>query len=207
MENEFSLEITQVATDLFLKLGFKSVTMDDVAAHLGISKKTLYKYFSNKETLIEASVDFVHEQIDIKFEEIINLNYNAIEENFILRNMFNELFKTEGDSPIYQLKKYYPTLFYKVRERESKNCMNFFKQNISKGIQTGYYHDNISIEHSSMFYYMLIFAINEEFQKESEVVRLELEALKYHVYAIATEKGKKEFEKQLVIQSENEIKN
>ena len=46
-------KIIQKATEMFLKLGFKSVTMDDIACEMCISKKTIYKYFQNKETLIE----------------------------------------------------------------------------------------------------------------------------------------------------------
>ena len=46
-------KIINKATEMFLKLGFKSVTMDDIACEMCISKKTIYKYFQNKEVLIE----------------------------------------------------------------------------------------------------------------------------------------------------------
>jgi AcrR family transcriptional regulator len=190
-------EIVNTATKMFLTLGFKSVTMDDVAAKMGISKKTIYKYFENKEELIEACVDHVHHEIRVKMTTIFELQKNAVEENFLIRDMFNDMFKTDGDSPVYQLKKHYPIIYERVRERELNQCKEFFTANIIKGIAQGYYKENTPVEYAVLFYYMLIFSINENFPSEKEVTKIELEALKYHTYAIATPKGIIELEKQL----------
>ena len=127
-------EILKIATKLFITIGFKSVTMDDVAAKLGMSKKTLYKHFANKEALIEASVNFVHSDIHNKIQEIYSLKKNAIEENFVISEMFREMFKSDGDSPVYQLKKHYPLIYTKVHSRESEQCKEIFEENIKKGI-------------------------------------------------------------------------
>ena len=70
------------AKEMFLKLGFKSITMDDIAFEMGISKKTIYKYFSNKELLIEESTQMVHEEVRETIESTVAKNHNAIEENF-----------------------------------------------------------------------------------------------------------------------------
>ena len=51
------------ATDLFLNYGFKSITMDDISNHLGISKKTIYQHFENKTSLVEAVSLHVFENI------------------------------------------------------------------------------------------------------------------------------------------------
>lgn len=191
--------IIDTATKMFLTLGFKSVTMDDVASKMGISKKTIYKYFENKELLIEACVNQVHFEIHSKIQHINSLEKNAVEENFLIREMFNDLFKTDGDSPVYQLKKHYPLIYEKVREREASQCQYFFKENILKGIEQGYYRSNINVDLVTEFYYLLIFGINETHQSEREINIIELEALIYHTCAIATDKGKKELLKQLEI--------
>ena len=190
-------EIIKIATKMFITLGFKSVTMDDVAAKMCISKKTIYKYFENKEKLIEASVDHVHLEIHDKVEAIFNLNKNAVEENFIMRDMFNEMFKSDGDSPVYQLKRHYPLIFSKVHARESVQCKEMFAHNINKGIAQGLYKADIDVNNAVLFYYMLIFGINENFQTEKEVTTLELSALIYHTNAIATPLGIAELQKQL----------
>ena len=63
---------------MFLKLGFKSVTMDDIACEMCISKKTIYKYFQNKEALIEEGTEEVHQRIQLMMDEIAAQNFNAI---------------------------------------------------------------------------------------------------------------------------------
>jgi AcrR family transcriptional regulator len=98
-------KIIKKATDMFLKLGFKSVTMDDIAGEMCISKKTIYKYFCNKEVLIEEGTTAIHNEVYKIIDEIVAKDYNAIEENFEIRKMFKEMFKSVNDSPIYQLKK------------------------------------------------------------------------------------------------------
>ena len=92
-------KIIKKATDMFLKLGFKSVTMDDIACEMCISKKTIYKYFSNKEKLIEEGTEVVHQKIHSLMDDIISKNYNAIAENFEMRKMFKEMCQCFDHSP------------------------------------------------------------------------------------------------------------
>jgi hypothetical protein len=190
-------KIIKKATDMFLKLGFKSVTMDDIACEMCISKKTIYKYFGNKEMLIEEGTAIVHNNIHKIINEIVSKNYNAIEENFEIRKMFKEMFKSTDTSPLYQLKKHYPEIHAKLIEAKIEDCNTIFSQNIIKGISQGLYRENIDIQTYVKFYYTLIFSINESTQFESEALKLELEALEYHTRAIATAEGITELEKQL----------
>ena len=191
-------KIISKASDLFLKLGFKSVTMDDIAGEMCISKKTIYKFFCNKEVLIEESTATVHYQVHGIISEIVAKKYNAIEENFEIRKMFKEMFKSADASPIYQLKKHYPEIYAKVIAREINECNTVFKQNIENGILQGLYRKGISVETYVRFYYNLIFSIKEQTSSEKEGQQLELEILEYHTRAIATPSGIAELEKQLM---------
>ncbi len=85
--------ILNKAVDLFLRYGFKSVTMDDIANDLAISKKTIYKYFRHKIDLIDASTILVHKKVDTMIDDIVRENFNAIEENFVIKSIFKEMFK------------------------------------------------------------------------------------------------------------------
>jgi TetR/AcrR family transcriptional regulator, biofilm operon repressor len=190
-------KIITKATDLFLKLGFKSVTMDDIACEMCISKKTIYKYFCNKEILIEESTQNVHKVMHETIDSIVAKNHNAIEENFEIRKMFKEMFKSTDTSPVYQLKKHYPEIYNQVMSREIDECNMLFRQNIQKGIVQGLYRKNINLENYIKFYYTLIFSINENTILESDALKLELEALEYHTRAMATLEGITELEKQL----------
>ena len=107
-------KIINKAKEMFLRLGFKSITMDDIACEMCISKKTIYKYFSNKDILIEESIQAVHKEIRATLNKIAEENFNAIEENFEVKRMFREMFKSAESSPIYQLKKHYPEIYNKV---------------------------------------------------------------------------------------------
>lgn len=190
-------KIMSKASDLFLKLGFKSVTMDDIAGEMCISKKTIYKYFCNKEILIEESTAMVHDEIHTIIEQIVAKNHNAIEENFEIRKMFKEMFKSADTSPVYQMKKHYPEIYAKVITREMEECNTLFKQNIDKGIEQGLYRKEISIENYMKFYYTLVFGIKESIRSEQEGQKIELEILEYHTRAMATAEGIIELEKQL----------
>ncbi len=191
-------KIISKASEMFLKLGFKSVTMDDIAGEMCISKKTIYKYFCNKELLIEETTEMVHEQIHEIINTIILKDYNAIEENFEIRKMFKEMFKSSSDSPIYQLKKHYPEIYHLVISREISECNTTFEQNIKKGIQQGLYRENLNVENYTRFYYHLIFTIKENIISERESQKIELEVLEYHTRAMATATGITELEKQLL---------
>ena len=190
-------KIIAKATEMFLKIGFKSVTMDDIAREMCISKKTIYKFFCNKELLIEEGTAKVQEEIRSKIEDIIAKDFNAIEENFEIKKMFSDMFKTTDTSPVYQLKKHYPEIYQRVRQNQINQCGEVFKNNIIKGIQQGMYRENINVDTHVRFYYELIFSINENTQFEKEIQVLELQALEYHIRAMAIPKGIIELEKQL----------
>lgn len=191
-------KIISKASELFLKLGFKSVTMDDIAGEMCISKKTIYKYFCNKELLIQESTALVHKAVHTSITTIVLRNHNAIEENFEIRKMFKEMFKAGDTSPIYQLKKHYPEIYHSVVVREMNECNDVFKKNIEKGIEQGLYRKNLNIATHVQFYYTLIFSINENTRSEKEAQQLELEALEYHTRALSTPEGIQELEKQLI---------
>jgi AcrR family transcriptional regulator len=190
-------KIIYKATNLFLKSGFKSVSMNDIANEMSISKKTIYKYFNKKELLISESVITVHQAIHEIIDAIVAKNYNAIEENFEIRKMFKKMFKTTNSSPVYQLKKYYPDVYIALLSKEVHECKKIFKLNIEKGIEQGLYRRDFNVNHYVSFYYTLIFGINENISSEQKLIQLELEALEYHTRAMATPKGLVELERQI----------
>jgi AcrR family transcriptional regulator len=192
-------KIIKKATEMFLKLGFKSVTMDDIACEMCISKKTIYKYFSNKEKLIEEGTEVVHQKIHSLMDEVVAQNHNAIAENFEIRKMFKEMFQSFDHSPAYQLKKHYPEIYEKMMANEIQDCSQLFTQNIEKGIAEGLYRPEVDIAVAVQFYYTLIFSINENTLYEKEASELEAKAREYHTRAIATPAGLEELERQLTL--------
>jgi len=199
--------ILQKAGEMFLNLGFKSVTMDDISSELGISKKTVYKYFSNKSKLVEESASKLQDTASNAIDLIKEANYNAIEEEFAIKAVFKEMLKNAKDSPIFQLNKYYPEIAEAVKAKEICIFKDCNSDNLKKGIAQGFYRDDIDINEIMQFYFALIFGVFESNLFATDVKKLmetEYKVLEYHIRAIATEKGVKELEKQLEIINQKE---
>lgn len=190
-------QILEKASNLFLKYGVKSVTMDDIASKMAISKKTLYKYFENKDALVEQATKQIHQSCLTQIYEINAQNFSPIKENFTIKKMFREMFQNIGGSYLFQLKKYYPKIYNKTIKVESIAFSDCIKQNIEKGIAQGYYREELNVEVVTSFYLSLVFSIHEKDIPQNELLDLEFEALLYHTRAIATAKGIQELENQL----------
>ena len=190
-------KIISKSRELFLKLGFKSITMDDIAQEMSCSKKTLYKHFANKEILVEETIVHVQDEIHLNISKILNSNENAIAGNFEVSAYFQDMFKSSETSPVHQLKKHYPEIYEKVHTRQVTECKVWFMNNIQKGIDQGYFRSEIDIDNYADFYYLIIFNINENTVNVRDAAALELKALEYHIRAMATPKGVIELENQL----------
>ena len=190
-------KIIEKAGEMFLSLGFKSVTMDEIANALGISKKTLYKYFSTKHSLVEATTISLHDACFSLIQKTTNQGYNAIKENFEINKIFKEMFKNASSSPIYQLKKYYPKIHEKTMKKEMILFSECLKTNLEKGIAQGFYREDVNIELATQFYFSLGISIHENTIENHKIPKLEQEALVYHTRAIANKKGLLELEYQL----------
>ena len=190
-------KIISKSRELFLKLGFKSITMDDIAQEMSCSKKTLYKYFANKEILVEETIVHVQDEVHLNISKILTENKNAIAGNFEVSAYFQDMFKSSETSPVHQLKKHYPEIYEKVHTRQVSECKVWFMNNIQKGIDQGYFRSEIDIDNYADFYYLIIFNINENTVNVQDAAALELKALEYHIRAMATPKGVIELENQL----------
>ena len=192
--------ILEKAGEIFLKYGFKSVTMDDVAQQLAISKKTIYKYFNNKKTLVDETVSRFHIKIHNEIAEACTKGYNAIEENFEIKKKFKDLLNNSNESPLFQLQKYYPETFKKVMHYEFLMFKDCISANIEKGISEGLYLKDIDKELMTNFYFTLIMGLHDSniypYTKYPHN-KLEYDALAYHTRAIATTKGIQILEEQL----------
>ncbi|MCM4159463.1 TetR/AcrR family transcriptional regulator [Antarcticibacterium flavum] len=185
-------EITYTAADLFLNLGFKSVTMDDIANKMGISKKTIYAHFPTKSKLVEATTYHLLETIDKGIEEIRKKDLNPIAELFEIKKFVMHHLKDEKSSPQFQLNKYYPRVYEDVQKHHLHTMHCSIADNLEKGINGGYYRQSIPVDFISKFYFVGMMAIknNEVFPVTKYSMReLTENYLEYHLRAIVTPKG------------------
>ena len=187
-------KILHKAIDMFLNIGFKSVTMDDIANSLGISKKTIYTHYSNKTELVKDSTAYMIEFISSGIDTICELNKNPIEELYEIKKFVMMHLKDEKSSPQYQLQKYYPTVHDGLQKRNFDKMQDCVVKNVEKGIEIGIYRENLNVEFVSRIYFSGVHSI-----KDQQLFPLPLfpisalmdDYLEYHLRGIVTPEGRK----------------
>jgi AcrR family transcriptional regulator len=198
--NEELKNILATARELYMKYGIKSITMDDVARELAISKKTLYQYVNDKDELVGKVID---NEILIRQEEIckcFRIGYNAIEELFEISFFMNNLMRNQNPATQYDLKKYYPQHFQKTEKARRDGIYSYIHLNLKKGIKEGLYREELNKEVIAKLYLWRAenSHLNELFTREEFAsMKLFVELLTYHVRGIATEKGIHVLEKKI----------
>lgn len=186
--------ILSKAVELFLNFGFKSVTMDDIATELGISKKTIYAHFSTKTKLVEAASLQVFDVISNGINCINAKKLNVIEETFEIKNFAMKHLNNERTSPHYQLNKYYPKIASILRNKQYDVMQGCVVDNLNRGVDTGIYRKDIPVSFISKIYFVGITGIkdNDLFPiEEFSTLELMQNYLEYHLRAIVTDKGLK----------------
>ncbi len=196
--DEKTLHILEKVRRLYYRYGIKSVTMDDVAKHLCISKKTLYKYFTDKEDLVRNIVLLDHSNRNKFFQEIKNKDLNAIEELFEVYRMINTMFRDYNASMEYDIHKYYPGLYSKVKEIRRKKMYDTMYNNMNKGKKEGLYRKELN---SKIITRLHVFRVENMFDndiftmEELASVKVFNEVFVYHMQGIMSANGRTFFEK------------
>ncbi|WP_165732190.1 TetR/AcrR family transcriptional regulator [Polaribacter sp. 20A6] len=193
-------KILEKSSELFLNLGFKSVTMDKIASDCGVSKKTIYKYFKNKTELVAAVADFMFSSICTGIDLICVLKKNPIEEIFEIKRFVISNLKDEKSSPQYQLQKYYPKIYTSLSRKQFGVMQNCVIENLENGIQQGIYRDKIDTEFISRIYFSGMMSIKDKdvFPLDHYSMNTLMDKyLNYHLRGICTEKGIEQLENQL----------
>ena len=191
MENKE--EFLTKLSDLFIENGAKTLTMDDVAKAFGMSKKTLYVKYKNKEEIIEEVLRF-------KLDEIIKrLNYldqtvdNAIERMFCRDEEIERVASSNNTLLIKQLIKYYPAIFNKHMIEFSEKFSEVLVHNIEKGRGQGFYRCNFDAEVYAKLFFQLIMSLESSPYldiNDDDRVHYKHEIMTMYMNAITTEKGK-----------------
>src|SRR5690606_32165107 len=110
-------KILSVAAELFRQYGFKTITMDDIARRAGISKKTLYQHFANKNEVIHESLSWYMEHMVSNCMVIVNNAENAVAEMIRLIELFDQNHKHTNPLVFLELQRYYPEAYELFRVR------------------------------------------------------------------------------------------
>ena len=185
-------KILKKAIDLFINFGFKSVTMDDIASEMHISKKTIYSHFNNKTKLVEAATFRVFETISNEINCICELQKNPIEELYEIKKSVMLHLKNEKTSPHYQLCKYYPEINESLKKKQFELMQACVVNNFERGIEMGLYRTNLNEEFVSRIYFLGITGIKDENLFPTNVftkTKIMDNFLEYHLRGIITKEG------------------
>lgn len=195
---EMKERIQHKAEELFRAYGVRSVTMDEIATQLGISKKTIYQYFADKEEIVAAVFQQMisgHKECCLKDKASAQ---DPIHEIFLAHDMAVEMFRHMNAAIIFDLMKYHPMVYSKFEEFKNKFLLQIITANLQKGIEMGIYRPEINIDVMSRYRIesaMMPFNPHVFPDNNKNLAVIESELFFHFMYGIVNAKGLKLIEK------------
>ena len=184
--------------ELFNRYGIRSVSMDDIAAQLGMSKKTLYQYYTDKDELVNAVFDEILNTNKAQCLECNKKGENAIHEVFLSFDVVEEMLKTMNPSLLFDMQKYHPSAFKKFDEFRNGFLYKIIKSNLDRGIKEELYREDIDTDVLSRYrLHSVVLSFNPDVfpSNKSHLVHIEQQLMDVFLYGIASAKGQKLIQK------------
>jgi AcrR family transcriptional regulator len=186
------------AEELFMQYGIRSVSMDDIANNLGMSKKTLYQYFADKDELVDAVVEGHISEIQSDCIGCRKDAKDAIHEIFITMERIMEEFNNMNPMLLYDLEKFHFRAYQRFKDHKDKFLLQVIRNNIEWGIKDELYRPDVNVDVMSKFriesvmtpFNVTVFPPGKyNLAKTSELI------LEHFIYGLATIKGHKLIQK------------
>lgn len=193
-------------TMLFMKYGIKSLTMDDISRHMGISKKTLYQYVSDKNDLVKKGVSLLIEHEKMMLCTALEESKTAIDELIGVTKCVSSEIGEMHPSVIFDLQKYHPEAWKLMENHKKEFIYNMMLKNLKRGMKEGYYRKNINpLIIANIYIGMVDNILNPEnpINKNTSLDKLHAEIIRYHIKGIANDKGM-DYLKEVLKNQENE---
>lgn len=195
--------ILEESSKLFMRYGIRSMSMDDVARQLGISKKTLYQYFADKKELVHSVMKFHMDQTNHCFHDMKVDPGNAIDILLRVSQILIEQMGQMNPSVKYDLSKYYPEAFKTLMDYKRGQVLDHIERNLVQGIKEGLYRKDMNTRVIAYFYLIrmdqfMSMEPDDEKMKNINSEEILTELFIYHVRGIANQKGLEYLESKLV---------
>jgi AcrR family transcriptional regulator len=203
--NDQRKEIIIAAFDQFRQYGFKSVTMDDLAKNLGVSKKTLYELFKDKDELVLESVKYMLHDNQDKTEAAFKVSHNAVEQIIKILQLMEGMVRGMNMVCYMEMQKFYPSAYKFLQKHKQDFLYKCVSENLKQGISEGLYREDIDIEIITRFRMesaLIVFQNNIFPQDKYDIVKVNTQIFANYMYGIASIKGHK-----LITKHINEINN
>lgn len=183
--------------DLFMRYGIRSVSMDDIAYHLGISKKTIYQYYADKDALVEGVLDIEIKKNHQECEAHRKVKENSIHEIFLSMDSMQDMHKHLNPTIVHDIQKYHPKCFKKLHQHKEDFFYSIIKENLESGINEGLYRPEINVDILAKFHLESIFVtFNPDIFPIAKynLNKVSQEILENFLYGISTITGIKKIE-------------
>ncbi|MFO7938454.1 MAG: TetR/AcrR family transcriptional regulator [Bacteroidales bacterium] len=198
--NEELKELLEQAAELYYKYGIRSVTMDDIARKMGMSKKTLYQYVVNKEDLVQKVADHVVDCAGEFLTDLKKQQLSALDEMVYVHQFVISGIKEENPNVEFDLQKYYPKLYKHVVSVRRERMYDFLVQNMEKGMKEKVYRDDLDTDIVARLFIARVdtFMHNDMFSFE-EVISEQFfnQVFSYHTHALCNSKGLAYYEQKI----------
>lgn len=191
-------KILSSAVELFTQYGFKAITMDDIARRAGISKKTLYQHFANKDEVVNESVIWYKNHNTENCATLLSGAENAIEAMVRILAYFDNLHKRINPVVLFELQRFFPEAYNTFRKQLESVDVAMIKENILQGIEEGLYRPDINAELMARFRLetsLMILQPNLMVNERQDLMSVSLEIGEHFLYGIMTPKGEKLYQK------------
>lgn len=185
-------ELVLKASEVYMRYGIKSMTMDEMARQLGVSKKTLYQYVKDKNDLVQQCVLLQHEEEQQMIQEVVKSTDNAIEQMLQISRIIIDELRQIHPSIFFDLAKYHPSVMKMMEGHKDEFVCGCIEENLIAGIKQGLYRKNLNPRVISSIYVGMIdlvmqgTIINDLNLRPDEIYS---EMFRYHIRGIASEKG------------------
>lgn len=186
------------ANELFMRYGIRSVSMDDIAAQLGISKKTIYQFFADKDELVDAVVDDEVNGMQKDCSRVGNDARDAVDEIFLTMEQIVEQLRNMNPMVLYDLEKFHFRSYQKFLKHKHEFLGKIIANNIERGIAEELYRTELNIDIISKFRLeTMLLAFNMDLfpARKYNPADVAKEIMEHYVYGLATMKGHKLIQK------------
>ncbi len=187
-------KIITTAFDLFQQNGIKSVSMDDICRQMSISKKTLYKWFDNKDAIVHSAIENYLKYIQCSCEEKREESKNALHELFLMMEMMRDVFAKIHPSIFYDLKKYHPETWNLWLNHKCDFILGKIKENLRRGMEEKLYRADLDVEILSRLrvaYLDIAFDQHVFPANKFQINKVQMACLEHFMLGISTLKGHK----------------
>lgn len=185
--------IIEQSDKLFCQYGFKSITMDDIAKHLGMSKKTIYQNFVDKNELVNILIANKLGNQSCKMNDCAANAKDAVHEIFLAIADMRELMGTLNPKLFYDLQKYHPKAWLKFRTFKEKNLLITINTNLKRGIEESVYRNDINVDILSQLrldHSSIVFQEHDHYtMNKYNIAQVMIEITEHYLYGICNEKG------------------